>query len=64
MFSFLQSNGDGLEIEEIPESKVNLTNRKVNLSDILGKSAWRGKDWPNECAIIIDTGFDGGGFRS
>ena len=63
MFSFLWPNGDGLEIGEIPESKVNVATRQVNLSDIWGGSAGRNKEWPNEGAIIIDTGFNGGGLR-
>ena len=62
--AFVEPNGNDLEIEEIPESQVNVATRQSNLSDILGESAWRNKDWPNECTSIIDTGFNGGGLRS
>ena len=54
-FTFLEANENALGNGAIPESKVNVANRQVNLSDVTGEIDWENKDWPEECSIIIDT---------
>ena len=38
-----------------------MATRQVNLSDVLGESAWGNKDWRGGFPSIIVTGFEGGG---
>ena len=50
-------------IEEIPESEVNLATRRINLANALGVGDWERKNCAEDCSIVIDTGFNGGGLR-
>ena len=52
------------EVEEISGTQVNVATWKVNISDISGGNAWGDKHRPEECSIIIDTGFNDGGLRT
>ena len=47
-------------IGEIPENGVNAATRQINLDNELGASDSETKNWAEECASIIDTGFGGG----
>ena len=48
-------------IEEIPENEVNLATRQINLANAHGVCGCGRKNRAEDCSIIIDTGFNGGG---
>ena len=50
--------------EEIPPGEVNLDIRFANLPNIAGAGNLGRKNWADECASIIDTGFEVWGLRS
>ena len=43
---------------------VNVATRKINLADASGVGDWERKNYAEDCSMIIDTGFNGGGLRS
>ena len=57
------ASGNDLVIEEIPGNEVNAATRKINLANALGVGDWERKKLDEDCSIIIDTGFNGGGLR-
>ena len=62
-FACLEMDECDPSIGEIPENGVNAATRQINLDNELGASDSETKNWAEECASIIDTGFGGGWLR-
>ena len=51
-------------MDEVSQNQVSVATMQLGISDILGEDVWENKNRPNECHIVIDTGFNGCGLRS
>ena len=58
--SSLEPSENDPTVEEVSGNQVNVATRQANFSDILGEGDWEKQNWPEECYIVIDTGFNGG----
>ena len=63
-FAFRGISESGPIIDKVLGNQVNVATRQSGISDISGDGEWGNKNWPEECSIVIDTGFNGGGLRS
>ena len=63
MFYCLEMNECVPVIEEIPENEVNVATMQIILANAPGVGDWGRGNCTEDCSIIIDTGFNGGGLR-